>query len=67
VWVDDLESNTHSFVLVCVSILCICKLEDGVKLSTRLHVYLTTDRVPDLISEWHLAQSSVIFVMEFTV
>jgi len=34
VWDDDLESNTQSFVLVCVSILCICKLEDGVKLST---------------------------------
>jgi len=34
VWDDALESNTQSFVLVCVSILCICKLEDGAKLST---------------------------------
>lgn len=33
VWDDDLERNTQSFVLVCVSILCICKLEDGVKRS----------------------------------
>ena len=31
VWNDDLESSTQSFVLVFVSILCICKLEDGVK------------------------------------
>lgn len=67
VWDGDLESNTQSFMMVCMSILCICKSEDGVKLGTIvLYTNLTTDQVSDLISVWHPAQGNVIFVMELT-